>query len=72
MMPEKPPSPHDMSDRQILEAVYRAVYGEEPVQPGLAKRVSRLELYFLLLFLSVAGFNGIPLVIDAIGVPRTP
>lgn len=64
--PAESPSPKELSDRELLEAVYRAVYGEEPIQPGIARRVTRLEYVVMGLSLAIAGFEGLPVLIDAL------
>ena len=64
--PARSPSPKDLSDRELLEAVYRAVYGEEPIQPGLARRVTRLEYFVIALTVAVASAEGLPILISAL------
>ena len=43
---ETPHGVKDLSDRELMEALYRAVYGEKPVHAGIATRVKRLETGF--------------------------
>ena len=54
-----PEAVHNLSDRDLLEAVYRAVYGEEPVHAGLATRVRRLEIGYWVLVGSVIVGEGL-------------
>lgn len=64
------PRPEDvkaLGDRDLLEAIYRAIYGEEPIQPGLARRVTRLERAVLFLILTMVG-AGLIQVVPGIGL----
>ena len=51
----RPESIKVLTDRELMEAVYRGIYGEEPIHPGLAKRVTRLERVVLLILLILVG-----------------
>lgn len=55
---ETPHGVKDLSDRELMEALYRAVYGEKPVHAGIATRVKRLETGFWVLLTVVVGFEG--------------
>lgn len=55
----RPADLKSLSDRELMEALYRAVYGEEPVHAGIAQRVKRLETGFWVLLLFVLGIEGV-------------
>lgn len=75
MAPEEQTRPHELknlTDRDLMEAVYRGIYGEEPIHPGLAKRVTRLErgVFFIVLVLVSAGLIEVaPNLLNAIAGP---
>lgn len=55
-------NPHEisqLSDRDLMEAVYRAIYGERPVHAGIATRVRRLETGFWTILAIVLGTEGL-------------
>jgi hypothetical protein len=49
-----------------MEAVYRGIYGEEPIHPGLAKRVTRLERGVLFIILALVSAGIIQITPDVI------
>jgi hypothetical protein len=55
-----------------MEAVYRGIYGEEPIHPGLARRVTRLErgvLFIVLVLVSAGLIEVTPNIVQALSQP---
>ncbi len=52
------PKANELTDRELLEMLYRGIYGEPPVHPGLARRVRRLEFGYFILAALVLGVEG--------------